>query len=144
MRRALLIIALPALAHADEGMWLFNDFPSADVKKVHGFAPDAKWLDKVRLGALRLANGCSASFVSRDGLVLTNHHCIRACLEDLSTAQRDLLATPFVAKTREQEERCAAYELNQLVAITDVSDRVLAAVKDQAGAEFQKRLKAES
>ncbi len=144
MRRLVLLLALPALAHADEGMWLFNDFPAADVKKAYGFAPDAKWLDKVRLGSLRLANGCSASFVSKDGLVLTNHHCVRACLEDLSTPQRDLLSTPFVAKTREQEERCAAFELNQLVAITDVTARVLAAVKGQEGAEFQKRLKAES
>jgi len=144
MRHLVLLLALPALAHADEGMWLFNDFPAADVKKAYGFAPDAKWLDKVRLGALRLANGCSASFVSKEGLVLTNHHCVRACLEDLSTPQRDLLSTPFVAKTRDQEERCAAFELNQLVAITDVSARVLAAVKDQEGAEYQKRLKAEN
>ncbi|MBL8950239.1 MAG: S46 family peptidase [Myxococcaceae bacterium] len=145
MRRALLLLAaLPALAHADEGMWLFNDFPAADVKKAYGFSPDAKWLEKVRLGALRLANGCSASFVSKDGLVLTNHHCVRSCLEDLSTPQRDLLSSPFVAKSRDKEEPCAAFELNQLVAITDVSARVLAAVKDHEGAEFQKRLKMES
>src|SRR5689334_20681769 len=129
-RPLLLLLALPALAHADEGMWLYNDFPAAQVKKAYGFAPDAKWLEKARLGSLRLANGCSASFVSKDGLVLTNHHCIRHCLEDLSTPQRDLLSIPFVAKTREQEERCAAVEANQLVAISDVSDRVLAAVKD--------------
>src|ERR1043165_8652477 len=133
MRHLVLLLALPALAHADEGMWLFNDFPSADVKKAYGFAPDAKWLEKVRLGALRLANGCSASFVSKDGLVLTNHHCVRACLEDLSTPERDLLSTPFVAKSREAEERCPKIEANQLIAIADVSARVLAAVKDAAG-----------
>ncbi len=145
MRRALpLLFLLPALAHADEGMWLYNDFPADKVKKAYGFAPDAKWLEKVRLGSLRLANGCSASFVSKDGLVLTNHHCIRSCLEDLSRPDRDLLSIPFVAAKREQEERCPKFELNQLVAITDVSERVLAAVKDARGADYQKKLKAES
>src|SRR6185436_21130083 len=111
----LLVLALlvsSVTVSADEGMWLYDDFPAAAVKKQYGFAPDAKWLDKVRLGSLRLANGCSASFVSKDGLVLTNHHCIRSCLEDLSTPERDLLSTPFVAKTREAEERCPKIEAN--------------------------------
>src|SRR5688500_16706212 len=95
---ALCVLLCAAAARADEGMWLFNDFPAASVKQAYGFAPDAAWLQRVRLGSLRLANGCSASFVSADGLVMTNHHCIRSCLEDLSTAQRDLLTVPFLAK----------------------------------------------
>ncbi|MBS1154020.1 MAG: hypothetical protein H6Q89_5718, partial [Myxococcaceae bacterium] len=85
-----------AAAQADEGMWLFNDFPAASVKQAYGFSPDPAWLQRVRLGSLRLANGCSASFVSADGLVMTNHHCIRSCLEDLSTPERDLLTVPFL------------------------------------------------
>jgi len=139
----LAILFSSAAAQADEGMWLYNDFPAAAVKQAYGFAPDAAWLQRVRLGSLRLANGCSASFVSADGLVMTNHHCIRSCLEDLSTPQRDLLTIPFLAKTREQEERCPKIEANQLTDITDVTARVLAATKDLAGADYQKALKAE-
>ncbi len=142
-RLAAPLFLLAAAAHAEEGMWLYTDFPAADVKKAHGFAPDAKWLERVRLGSLRLANGCSASFVSPDGLVMTNHHCIRSCLEDLSTPQRDLLTVPFHAKTKEAEERCPKVEANQLVEITDFTARMLEATKGLEGAEYQKALKGE-
>ncbi|MFZ5445479.1 MAG: S46 family peptidase [Myxococcota bacterium] len=144
MRHLVLLTLLSSLpAIAEEGMWLFNAFPAEQAKKDLGFAPDQAWLDRVRLGSLRLANGCSASLVSPDGLVMTNHHCIRSCLEDLSTPQRDLLATGFLAAGREQEERCPKFEGNQLLEITDVSDAVLSATKGASGAEFQKKLKAE-
>ena len=137
MRRIAAFVLLSALtASAEEGMWLFNEFPTEQVKKELGFAPDQAWLDRVRLGSLRLANGCSASIVSPDGLVMTNHHCIRACLEDLSTKERDLLATGFVAATREGEEKCPKFEGNQLQKITDVTASVLAATKDKKGADF--------
>ncbi len=137
------VLLCATVANADEGMWLFTDFPAASVKQAYGFAPDAAWLQRVRLGSLRLANGCSASFVSADGLVMTNHHCIRGCLDDLSTPQRDLLTVPFFAKTRELEERCPKVEANQLVEITDVTARVLEATKGATGPEYQKALKAE-
>src|SRR5688572_7483449 len=140
---ALFILVAAPLAHADEGMWLFNDFPAASVKQAYGFAPDAAWLKKVRTGSLKLASGCSASFVSAEGLVMTNHHCIRSCLEDLSTPQRDLLTVPFHAKTRAQEERCPKVEANQLIEITDVTARILEATKSSNGPEYQKALKAE-
>jgi hypothetical protein len=140
---ALSILLFAAVAHADEGMWLYNDFPAASVKQAYGFAPDAAWLQRVRTGSLRLANGCSASFVSTDGLVMTNHHCIRSCLEDLSTPQRDLLTVPFLAKSREQEERCPKVEANQLIELTDVTARILEATKGANGPEYQKALKSE-
>ena len=144
MRSTVLAAVLVASsAVADEGMWLFNDFPAATMKQAHGFAPDEAWLKRVRLGSLRLANGCSASFVSAEGLVMTNHHCIRSCLEDLSTPQRDLLTVPFHAKAREQEERCPKVEANQLIEITDVTSRVLEATKGVTGPEYQKALKGE-
>lgn len=143
MRTAALILLLPTLALAEEGMWLFNDFPADAVKKQYGFGPDAKWLERVRLGSVRLANGCSASIVSPDGLVMTNHHCIRSCAEDLSSKDRDLLATGFVAAARDAEEKCPKVEANQLVRITDVTDSILAATKDAEGPAYQAKLKAE-
>jgi len=139
-----LVLSLSLVAHAEEGMFLFNEFPSAQAKKDVGVGPDQAWLDRVRLGSIRLANGCSASLVSPDGLVMTNHHCIRGCLEDLSNKDRDLLATGFLAATREQEELCPKFEANQLVKITDVTEPILAATKGASGADFQKKLKAEA
>jgi hypothetical protein len=144
MRALLFLALLPSLALAEEGMWLFNEFPAAQAKKDVGVGPDQAWLDRVRLGSIRLANGCSASLVSPDGLVMTNHHCIRACLEDLSTPTRDLLDTGFLAPSREKEERCPKFEGNQLVSITDVTAQVTAATKDATGPDYQKKLKAET
>ncbi len=63
--------ALGLVAHADEGMWTFHDFPSAKVKATYGFSPDQPWLDKARMSSARLAGICSASFVSDSGLVMT-------------------------------------------------------------------------
>ncbi len=144
VRIALLMLVLTTTttaARADEGMWLLNDFPTDLVKKQYGSAPDAKWLEKVQLGAARLANGCSASFVSEDGLVMTNHHCIRSCLEELSSPARDLLENAFVAKTNADELKCEKIELNQLVEIVDVTERVVAATKGASGAAFAAKLK---
>src|ERR1700733_7735176 len=78
-----------APARADEGMWTTNAFPSERVFEAYGFRPDQAWLDHVRLSALRLARGCSASFVSASGLVQTNHHCAQGCIAQLSTATDD-------------------------------------------------------
>jgi S1-C subfamily serine protease len=84
----LLLLAAPA-ALADEGMWTFDNFPSTTVARRYGFEPDAAWLEKVRLGMVRVG-GCSGSFVSPDGLVLTNYHCVAGCVQRLSSPQRDL------------------------------------------------------
>ena len=84
-------------------MWLLNDFPSDRLAKLHGFAPTQEWLDHVRLSAVRLAGGCSGSFVSPGGLVLTNHHCASRCIEQLSTAKKDYIATGFYAKSEKDE-----------------------------------------
>ena len=74
----LLVVLTLAPAPADEGMWTLDAFPADQVKKTYGFAPDQAWLDHVRLSSVRLARGCSASFVSPLGLVQTNHHCAQA------------------------------------------------------------------
>ncbi|KFA89864.1 dipeptidyl-peptidase [Archangium violaceum Cb vi76] len=136
-----LLFALPAAA--EEGMWTYDAFPRAAVKAAHGFEPSQEWLDSLRLSSVRLAGGCSASFVSPDGLVMTNHHCIRSCVQDLSSPQRDYLATGFSAKALKDELRCPKVEANQLVGMTDVTARLQAATKGLSGAAFNTALKAE-
>ena len=125
-------------------MWLVNEFPSAKVQAAYGFSPSQEWLDRVRLGAVRLARGCSASFVSRNGLVMTNHHCVRDCVQDLSTPKDDYLERGFFARTEKDERRCPKIEANQLIAITDVTDRVHAAVGGKEGEAFATALRQES
>ncbi|RKH14278.1 S46 family peptidase [Corallococcus sp. CA053C] len=137
-----LLLSLPA--SAEEGMWTYDAFPADAVKKAYGFAPDQAWLDKVRLGSVRLAGGCSASFVSPDGLVMTNHHCVRSCIEDLTTAKDDLLAKGFQARTAKEERRCPKIEANQLVEMTDVTARMNTATKGLTGAAFNTALKKET
>jgi hypothetical protein len=121
----------PTLPDSDEGMWLLEEFPSERVGKLHGFAPTQPWLDHVRLSSVRLAFGCSGSFVSSTGLVMTNHHCAEQCIEQLSTAKKDFVASGFSAKTEKDEVKCPEIEVDQLVEITDVTARVLAAMKGQ-------------
>ena len=123
--RSLLLLALVCASPAvgDEGMWLLNDFPSAKVQAAHGFGPSQEWLDRVRLGAVKLG-GCSASFVSTHGLVMTNHHCVRECVQDLSTSKADYLEKGFFARDAKDERRCSHIEASQLVSITDVTERI--------------------
>lgn len=135
------LFALPAVA--DEGMWLLNDFPAADVGAKHGFTPSDKWLEHARLASVRLAGGCSGSFVSKDGLVLTNHHCASGCIQQLSTKERDLMADGYVARTLADEIRCPEIELNQLVEIVDVTERLGTATQGLTEAAYIDALKRE-
>jgi Peptidase S46 len=128
---------------ADEGMWPLNAFPSAEVGKKYGFAPDQAWLDHVRLSSARLAQGCSGSFVSKDGLVMTNHHCAHECLEQLSSPKRDLIANGFHAKTQAEELKCPALEVDQLVSIEDVSKQIATAVANKSGQAYSEAKKSE-
>jgi hypothetical protein len=137
LRRAVVIAALTALpisaAQADEGMWTFDAFPAAKMRADYGWAPDQAWLDKVRSAAVRLTGGCSASFVSPDGLILTNHHCVVDCLQNLSTAKTDLIATGYIAGTRERERLCPGQQAEVVTAITDVTAPVKAAIGNLTG-----------
>ncbi|PTL80597.1 S46 family peptidase [Vitiosangium sp. GDMCC 1.1324] len=145
MTRLLPVLFLLAagLARADEGMWTFNNFPSELVKARYGFAPSPEWLKKVRLSAARIAGGCSASFVSPNGLVMTNHHCVRECVQQLSTPQSDFIVKGFYAATAQQEKQCPAFEVNKLVDISDVTDAVMRVVQGKEGAAFRDAQRAE-
>ncbi len=139
---AAVLLLAPSVARADEGMWTFNNFPSAKVGQAYGFSPDQQWLDHVRLSSIRLARGCSASLVSKDGLVMTNHHCAHSCIEQLSTAARDYVQTGFYAKELKDEVKCPDMEANQLVQISDVTERVKTAIAGKDGKAFSDALKA--
>ncbi len=138
-----LAAAVAAPASAEEGMWTFDAFPSEKVEAAYGFRPTPAWLDHVRLASARLAGGCSASFVSEQGLVLTNHHCAHVCVEELSTADRDYVKNGFFARTPADEKRCPNVEVNQLVRIEDVTARVRGATKGLSGEGFEKALRGE-
>ncbi len=138
-----LLACAATMARADEGMWTYDNFPSGEVKAKYGFAPDQEWLDQVRLSSVRLAGGCSGSLVSENGLVMTNHHCARSCISQNSTKEKDLMASGFVADSSGMELKCPEIEVNQLLAITDITDRINAATKGLADRQFNDALKAE-
>src|SRR5713101_8649077 len=138
-----LAAALPLAARADEGMWTFDNFPSAKVAKKYGFSPDAKWLSEAQLSSVRLAGGCSGSFVSPEGLVMTNHHCAHSCIEQLSTKDKDFVKEGFFASTPDQEVKCPEIELNQLTAISDVTKRMHSATQGLEGQKFAEAQRAE-
>ncbi|NLS97746.1 MAG: S46 family peptidase [Planctomycetaceae bacterium] len=122
------LVSFPA--SADEGMWLFNDLPKAQLAEKYGFTPSEAWAEHVMRASVRFNSGGSASFVSSRGLVLTNHHVGADTLQKLSTAERNLLEDGFLAKTPAEELPAPDLELNQLVSIEDVTERVAAAVKE--------------
>ena len=138
------IFSMTSAAFADEGMWTFNDFPSAKVQQKYGFAPTREWLDHLRLSSVRIAGGCSASVVSASGLVMTNHHCARSCIEAVSgLAQKDYNRDGFFAKTQGDEARCPGMELNQLVDIANVTARVQESTRGIAADRFADAQKSE-
>ena len=113
---------------ADEGMWLFNDPPTKQLQQKYHFTPTAAWLEHVQKSSIRVGHGGSGSFVSPDGLVLTNHHVGSDSLQKLSDATHNYIADGFYAPTLADEKRCPDLELNILQSIQDVTDQVNAAV----------------
>ncbi len=128
-------------------MWTFDVPPRAYWTQRYNFTPSDEWLDHVRLSAVRYGGGCSASFVSGEGLVMTNHHCARACIESTTKEGEDFLTNGFYATRREDERVCQGLFLDQLQQITDVTERVgqsqaAGADAKRAAAERAKAIKA--
>lgn len=114
---------------ADEGMWTFNAIPKVEIKRRYGFDITDTWLRKVQLASVRFNNGASGSFVSPNGLVMTNHHVASDTLQKLSTPQNNYYKNGFYARTRAEELQSPDLELNVLVSMEDVTARVNATVR---------------
>ena len=125
----LILVCLASVAVADEGMWTLDNFPSQIVQEKYGVEIDDAWLDKVQRATVRVEGGCTGSFVSPDGLVLTNHHCVARCLSQMSTADNDVEANGFYAAGLADEVRCEAEQLSVLVQVEEITDAVAAATQ---------------
>ncbi len=137
-------------------MWTFDNPPLGYFQEAYGFAPDTSWFRKARLGALRFKTYCSASFVSPDGLVMTNHHCGRESITDVSKEGEELLDKGFYARSMADERKVEDLYVDQLVDIRDVTSRIYeaqrgikgraeqAAARGTAAEELQKTLDADA
>src|SRR3954451_17430275 len=109
-----LLITVPAV-FADEGMWTFDNPPLKQWKERYNFEPPTGWLDKVRLASVRLNDGGSASFVSPNGLIITNQHVANGQLSKMSTKDKDYVKDGFYARTQPEEVKATDLEANVLV-----------------------------
>lgn len=139
---AFALLIAPLGARADEGMWTLDNFPAAKVKAAYGYTTTTAFLDHVRKAAVRLP-GCSGSFVSAQGLVMSNHHCARGCIQNISTAQNDYIANGFFAKTQADEPKCPGFQIVTLLSIENVTKTVSAALAGASGnADYNARQRA--
>ena len=135
---SVLIVSLAGRrSSADEGMWVYNQLPTKILKERYGFEPPARWADHLMRSSVRFNSGGSGSFVSSTGLVLTNHHVAADTLAKISTAEHNYYRDGFLAKTQADEVPAPDLELNQLVEIVDVTDRVNQAVAAEAADKAQ-------
>src|SRR6266700_8232432 len=114
---------------ADEGMWTFDNPPVKQLQEKYHFTPTQAWLDHLRLSSVRLNDGGSGSFVSSDGLLLTNHHVARGQLQKNSSAEHDYLRDGFYGDTSDKEMKSPDLEVNVLVGMENVTARVQGAAK---------------
>ena len=126
---AIFLLSFASLAAAEEGMWTIDNFPSERVEASYGVKINDAWLRSAQLATTRLENGCTGSFASPDGLVLTNNHCVWGCIRNLSSAERNLSDEGFMAASREQELRCPGQQISVLVDLDDVTSKVAGATK---------------
>jgi hypothetical protein len=124
-----LAIAFNGSAFADEGMWPFNAPPLKQLKEKYQFEPTTQWLEHLQRASVRFNSGGSGSFVSANGLVITNHHVGADCLQKFGDERHNYLRDGFYARSRAEEKKCLDLELNVLMSIEDVTARVNGAVK---------------
>jgi hypothetical protein len=152
---AALLTVIPAASRAQEGqveldavradrfdfgkMWTFEYAPTEYFSETYGFEASPAWFERARLSVLRLS-GCSASFISPNGLVATNHHCVRSAVVRVTREGESLLDDGFYAPSLEEERRIPNFYADQLIAIEDVSDEVFAAT-DRAAAEEREEIR---
>src|SRR3974390_3086591 len=117
---AVLLLCSGLMARADEGMWLFNQPPREILRDRHQFEPTDAWLEHLQKSSIRM--GASGSFVSEDGLLISNHHVGASSLEKLSTKEKNYLRDGFYARTPAEELKCLDLEINVLQSIEDVSE----------------------
>lgn len=123
----IILLACSGLVFADEGMWTLDNFPGATVEEKYGVKIGSEWLDTVRSSVARLDSGCSASFVSPNGLVLTNHHCAISCISQNSSSDRNLETDGFLATDTQQELPCPTARLSVLEQTEEITQEIAAA-----------------
>ncbi len=109
-------------------MWTFDDVPVEMFKNQYGFKPTPKWLEKVQRAALQFGGGCSAAFVSANGLIMTNHHCGRGQLSSIQDKGENWLRDGFYAEELEDERKAPNLFVDQLISITDVTQEIKSAM----------------
>lgn len=145
MYKIILLAALLWLSHvafADEGMWTVDNFPAATVADKYGVEISDDWLRAARLATTRLESGCTGSFASPEGLILTNNHCAWSCIRNLSSEERNLSDEGFFAADRSEEKICPGQQVSVLVALDDVTDKVMQATARLGDAKANEARKA--
>jgi len=122
-------------------MWTFEHPPLDYFEETYGFRPDASWLEKARMSSLRFANWCSASFISPDGLILTNHHCSRGVVGQVMKAGENFDENGFFAASRAEERQVPGLFVKQLVKMEDVTNRVVPLVEATTSAEEMQQVR---
>lgn len=137
-----LLFLLSSSTLADEGMWTLDNFPSRTVQDKYGVRITQDWLDQVQLSTARIDGGCTGSFVSPDGLVLTNNHCTWGCIRNLSSAEHNLSEEGFLAKVRDDELACPGMRISVLQEMEEITDQVERATAGKNEAQANKARKA--
>ncbi len=134
---ALAVLVLSAATAPAQGklelgkMWTFENPPLAYLEKEYGFKPSQEWLDALRLASLRFGDGCSASFVSPKGLIMTNHHCVRGQIAAVSPPAEDWVKTGFYATALGEEVPIPDLTVQQLVSMRDITDQINAGITSE-------------
>jgi hypothetical protein len=146
MRRQIITLTLAALTaslpgRADEGMWLLNRFPKEELRKKYGIAVTDAFLQHLQMSSVRFNSGGSGSFVSPHGLLFTNHHVGAECIYKVSTKEHDYMKDGFQARTNGEEKACPDLEVNVLLRIETVTDKVNAGVTAATAAAAANRIR---